>query len=317
MLSPEALTMAFVNAASDYLVILDQESRLVFANKAFRNIFLGGGEAKGADFLALVDPGTASRARETLSVLNAGPRQVEVFHTAAGKIHPVHYSFCQMELGDGQFLVAGVGRDKTPDLELLGEITQLNLELEAKQRELADAYARLEQLAVTDQITGLYNRHYFFTVVHHFFEEARRYDLALSCFMLDVDFFKSINDHYGHIFGDHVLRTVAERFKANTRRSDLLARYGGEEFILVAPNTDLRTAQMLAERLRTAVEREPFTLGNATANVTISIGLSGTELIREGPFDHLLDSADQALYTAKRSGRNRCVVFTPAGATAS
>jgi len=321
LLSPETLTVAFVNAASDYLVVLDHNFQLVFANKAFRKIFLDGDETRseirGVDFLALVEPATASRAKETLEALDSGPRQVEVFHSAEGKIHPVHYSFGLMDLENGLRFIAGVGRDKTPDLELLGEITQLNLELEAKQRELADAYVRLEQLAVTDQITGLYNRHYFFTVVNHFFEEARRYELALSCFMLDVDHFKSINDHYGHIFGDHVLRTISERLKANTRRSDLLARYGGEEFILVAPNTDLRTAQMLGDRLRAAVEREPFTLGNSTANVTISIGLSGTELIREGPFEHLLDSADQALYVAKRSGRNRCVLFTPAGATAS
>ncbi len=153
--------------------------------------------------------------------------------------------------------------------------------------------------------------------MQHFFEEARRYGQALICFMLDVDHFKSINDTYGHMFGDHVLKTIAERLKEATRRSDLLARYGGEEFILVAPNTDLGTAQMLAERLRTSIEREPFTQGNTATKVTISIGLAGTEVIREGPFEHLLDSADQALYTAKRTGRNRWVVFSPAGAATS
>lgn len=308
--------MAFMNAAADYLIILDRQNRLVFSNKAFRNMFMEGAEASGMDFFSLIDPTSATRGHEALAAMGSGSRQVELFHfTADGKIRPVHYLLCPMNL-EGLDLVAGIGRDKTPDLELLGEITQLNLELEKKQRELTDAYARLEQLAITDQITGLYNRHYFFTVVQHFFEEARRYGLALSCFMLDVDFFKSVNDHYGHMFGDHVLRVVAERLKANTRRSDLLARYGGEEFIMVAPNTDLRTAQVLGERLRSAVEREPFTLGNATANITISVGLSGTEIIQKGPFEYLLDSADQALYTAKKTGRNRCVLFTPSEASA-
>jgi diguanylate cyclase (GGDEF)-like protein len=219
---------------------------------------------------------------------------------------------------EGMQLVAGVGRDKTPDLELLGEITKLNIELEKKQRELEDAYARLEQLAVTDQVTGLYNRHHFFTVVQHFLEESRRYGLPLTCLMLDLDYFKSVNDHYGHIFGDYVLKMVAERFRNNTRKSDLLARYGGEEFVLVAPSTDIRTAGVLGERIRAAVEREPFTLGNVTANVTISAGISGTELITTGPFDHLLDSSDQALYIAKHEGRNRVVIYSPeSGVTAT
>ena len=315
MLEPEALTVAFVNSATDYLLTLDLEGRLVFANRAFRNTFLGGAEPKGVDFISLVGPQSAPRLREVLRTLDSGGHQLEVVHqTPDGRIHPVHYSLCHMDVEDVR-LVGAVGRNKTADLELLGEITQLNLELQTKQQELGEAYGRLEQLAVTDQITGLYNRHYFFTVVQHFFEEARRYGQALSCFMLDVDHFKSINDTYGHMFGDHVLKTVAERLKANTRRSDLLARYGGEEFILVGPNTDLQTAQMLAERLRAAIEGEPFAQGNTKTKVTISIGLSGTELIREGPFEHLLDSADQALYSAKRTGRNRWVVFSPAGAT--
>ncbi len=311
MLAPETITLAFMNAASDYLVVLDATYRLVFANKAFCHSFLGDAEAQGKDFLALVDPTSAERGLDALGRLEGGSRQVELFHYAdETKLQPVHYMFCVMQI-DGLRLIAGVGRDKTPDLELLGEITQLNLELEKKQRELGDAYARLQQLAITDQITGLYNRHYFFTVVQHFFEEARRYGLALSCFMLDVDHFKSINDQYGHGFGDHVLKVVADRLKANTRRSDLLARYGGEEFVMVAPNTDILTARMLAERLRAAVEREPFTLGNAKANVTISIGVSGTELVKKGLFDDLLESADQSLYQAKKTGRNRVILYTP------
>jgi diguanylate cyclase (GGDEF)-like protein len=315
VLSPEALTMAFVNAASDYLVVLDRANRLVFANKAFRSTFLADKEPDGVDFFSLVDSSSGPRGLQILAELDSGTRQIELYHyTADGKLHPVHYLFCQMDIDDVG-LVAGIGRDKTPDLELLGEITQLNIELERKQRELEDAYARLEQLAVTDQVTGLYNRHYFFTVVQHFLEESRRYGLPLSCLMMDLDYFKSVNDHFGHIFGDYVLKGMAERFKANTRKSDLLARYGGEEFVLVTPNTDLRTAQVLAERIRAAVEREPFTLGNVTANLTLSVGASGTELVTKGPFEHLLDTADRALYTAKREGRNRVALFNPEAAT--
>ena len=163
-MEPESLTVAFINAATDYLVTLDLQGRVVFANRAFRNTFLGETEPKGVDFISLVDAESASRFRDALSAMDSGARQIEVVHkTRDGRIHPVHYSLCRMDLEDLR-LVGAVGRNKTADLELLGEITQLNLELENKQSELAEAYARLEQLAVTDQITGLYNRHYFFTV---------------------------------------------------------------------------------------------------------------------------------------------------------
>lgn len=317
MLSPEQLTMAFMNAADDYLVVLDRQNHIVFANKAFQNAFLKGGDPAAVEFFSLVDPASTGPGMEMISQLGAGSRQVELYHyTAEGRVHPVHYLFCRMELDGAQF-VAGIGRDKTPDLELLGEITKLNIELENKQRQLEDAYARLEQLAVTDQVTGLYNRHHFFTVVGHFLEESRRYGIPLSCMMFDLDYFKSVNDHFGHIFGDYVLKATADRFRANTRKSDVLARYGGEEFVLVAPSTDIRTARVVADRIRMAVEREPYTLGTVTANVTISIGISGSELVKKGPFEHMLDSADRALYIAKGAGRNRAIVFTPESGAAT
>jgi diguanylate cyclase (GGDEF)-like protein len=311
VLSPEALTVALVNAASDYLVVLDRQHRVVFANKAFANAFLGGREASGADFLSLVDAASTVRALDTLGSLDTGPRQVELYHAGPdNKVHPVHYSMGLMELSEVQ-LIAAVGRDKTPDLELLGTVTRLNMELENKQKELSEAYARMEQLAIIDQVTELYNRHYFFTVVQHFFEEARRYSQPLSCLMMDLDNFKAINDAHGHMFGDHVLRAVANRLKANSRKADLLARYGGEEFVLMTPNTNLKTARGLAERIRGAIERERFSVGEINARLTISIGLSGTEVVSQGPLEALIDSADQALYSAKRAGRNRCATYLP------
>src|SRR5258708_37776705 len=123
--------------------------------------------------------------------------------------------------------------------------------------------------------------------------------------MLDADHFKALNDTHGHMFGDQVLRSIGDRLRQNTRRSDVLARYGGEEFVMIAPNTDLDTAKMLADRLRSCIEKDPFTLGKLSANVTISLGVAGTETGQEGPFDDLLVAADQALYFAKQSGRNK------------
>lgn len=310
-MSLEALTLEFMNAAADYLVVLDSDRRVVFANRAFRAKFLGGEEGTGRDFLTLLEAASVDRARETLAVVvESGGRQIELYHAVAdGKLCPVHYSMGTMKI-EGTTFTAAVGRNKTPDLELLGEITQLNIELEDKQKELSEAYARLEQMAVVDQLTGLYNRHYFFTVVGHFYEDARRSGRPLSCMMIDVDHFKSINDQYGHMSGDQVLKAVAGRLKANSRKSDLLARFGGEEFILVTPNTDIKTARFLAERTRSAIYREVINLGTQTITVSVSVGVSGTEVMA-GTLEELIESADQALYSAKRDGRNRWVCYEP------
>ncbi len=310
MVKPERLMLSLANSTSDFLVVLDAEGTLRYANPAFERTVLDGKSAEGRALVSLVDASSAERARQaltaTLAIKNGGSHQVELFHTSAGGTsRPVFYTFSRMDDG-----IAAVGRDKTADLELLGEIVQLNMQLEEKQAELADVNARLEVLAITDNITGLYNRHHFFDVVQHIFEEARRYELPLCCFMMDADDFKKLNDAHGHMFGDHVLRGIGDLLRRNTRRSDVLARYGGEEFVMVAPNTDLATATLLAERLRICVEQEEFTLGPATARVTLSLGVSSTEVVTGGPFDDLLAMADRALYLAKGAGRNRCRVLT-------
>jgi diguanylate cyclase (GGDEF)-like protein len=220
----------------------------------------------------------------------------------------VHYCFFPLPPGaNGQPRFAGIGRERAADLGTLLEVIQLNLELEHKRKELSDANARLELLAMTDQTTELYNRHYFFQVAQHFWEEARRYRLPLTVMMMDLDDFKAINDTHGHLFGDFVLEETADRLKSKTRKSDILARYGGEEIVLLASNTDIATGLVLAERLRMGVASAPFILGASSAMVTISVGISGTELDDFSSFDALLNSSDQALYSAKRGGKN-CVV---------
>ncbi|GEM_PF-6673011 len=307
----ESLVVALANSTSEFLLVLSESGCVRYANPASARALLNGQEAAGQDLFAMVDESSAERGREalaeTLSATNGTSHQVELFHRDAGRLRPILYTFSRLEDG-----IAAVGHDKTADLEFLGEIVQLNLQLEEKQTELADANTRLEQLAITDHITGLYNRHHFFTVVHHIFAEARRYNLPLCCFMLDADHFKSLNDTHGHPFGDHVLRGIADRLRRATRRSDVLARYGGEEFILAAPSTDLKTATMLAERLRMCIQQEIFSLGAVVARVTVSVGFASTETFAAEAFDDLLRAADKALYAAKQAGRNRSKAYVPA-----
>jgi two-component system cell cycle response regulator len=164
------------------------------------------------------------------------------------------------------------------------------------------------EMAVTDGLTGLHNRRYMESHLVTLAEQASLRGKPLALMMLDIDFFKSINDSYGHDAGDDVLREFAVRIRKSIRGIDLACRYGGEEFVIVMPETDLHVASIVAERLRRSIAGEPFAVhkGARQIDVTISIGLSILE--RKGePVADVLKRADIALYRAKHDGRNRVV----------
>jgi two-component system cell cycle response regulator len=164
------------------------------------------------------------------------------------------------------------------------------------------------EMAVTDGLTGLHNRRYMESHLVTLAEQAAMRGKPLALMMLDIDFFKSINDNYGHDAGDDVLREFAVRVRKSIRGIDLACRYGGEEFVIVMPETDLKVAGIVAERLRRSIAGEPFAVHNGAKRieVTISIGLSILE--RKGePVADVLKRADVALYRAKHDGRNRVV----------
>ena len=164
------------------------------------------------------------------------------------------------------------------------------------------------EMAITDALTGLHNRRYMESHLGTLAEQAATRGKPLALMMLDIDFFKSINDNYGHDAGDDVLREFAVRVRKSIRGIDLACRYGGEEFVIVMPETDLHVAGMVAERLRRSIAGEPFAVNKGTnrIEVTISIGLSTLELKGE-PVADVLKRADTALYRAKHDGRNRVV----------
>jgi two-component system cell cycle response regulator len=162
------------------------------------------------------------------------------------------------------------------------------------------------ELAVTDPLTSLFNRRYMESHVGTLVERSAARGKALSVLILDIDYFKSINDTFGHDAGDDVLREFADRLKASIRGIDLACRYGGEEFVVVMPDTDLGVAALVAERIRRRIAGEPFPIdrGSRSIEVTISVGIAA----RLGPQDNasqMLKRADEALYRAKRDGRNR------------
>ena len=163
-------------------------------------------------------------------------------------------------------------------------------------------------MAITDALTGLHNRHYMESHLAALAQQAASRGKPLALMMLDIDFFKAINDNYGHDAGDDVLREFAVRIRKSIRGIDLACRYGGEEFVIVMPETDLHVAGMVAERMRRAIAGETFAVnkGAKRIEVTISIGLSTLERKGESVAD-LLKRADTALYRAKHDGRNRVV----------
>jgi two-component system cell cycle response regulator len=164
------------------------------------------------------------------------------------------------------------------------------------------------EAAITDGLTGLYNRRYMESHLSALVDQAAGRNKALAVLVLDIDYFKSINDTYGHDAGDDVLREFALRVRKSIRGIDLACRYGGEEFVVVMPETDMAVAATVAERLRRRIASEAFAVeeGARAIDVTISVGIAALE----GTGDtaaRLMKRADQALYRAKRDGRNRVV----------
>jgi len=173
---------------------------------------------------------------------------------------------------------------------------------------LRDNVQQSIEMAITDGLTGLYNRRYMESHLGSLVEQAASRGKPLTALVLDIDYFKSVNDTHGHDAGDDVLREFATRIKKSIRGIDLACRLGGEEFVIIMPEADMAVATIVAERLRRRVASEPFAIahGSKTIEVTISIGLATLDTADDNAAT-ILKRADQALYRAKRDGRNRVV----------
>ena len=169
-------------------------------------------------------------------------------------------------------------------------------------------YTEKEFMSVLDGLTGLYNRRQFEISLEQEYNRTRRHPSDFSLAILDIDFFKKVNDNYGHQYGDYVLKTVADIMKQSFRKTDLLYRYGGEELIMIMPETNIEGAQIPVQRLRRMVEEYDFDYNGVKAKVTVSIGLTMNYQSLNSSAE-IVKSADQALYKAKEDGRNRVVLY--------
>ena len=191
-------------------------------------------------------------------------------------------------------------------------IMKLNKTLENKvnqrTKELREANKKLLEISTTDYLTNLSNRRYFFEMGNKTFHLAKREKSKFSIICIDIDFFKHINDTYGHNIGDEVLKYIANKMSKSIRKSDIVARTGGEEFTILLNNTDENSAFILAEKLRTSVENSVYKTDDLMIQVTISLGIS--ELRQEDEdLDSIISRADRALYIAKKDNRNRTVIY--------
>jgi diguanylate cyclase (GGDEF)-like protein len=172
----------------------------------------------------------------------------------------------------------------------------------------ARLFLQVQHLAITDPLTNLHNRRYFFEAARIEMDRAQRYERPLSIIMLDIDHFKLVNDTYGHLAGDRVLTTVAARCLEKLRSIDLSARYGGEEFVFLLPETDIERAHQVAGRLRAVLMDEPIDASEHQIAISVSLGLAE---MGNNCFDlqGLIHRADQALYVTKDTGRGRITAW--------
>lgn len=172
-------------------------------------------------------------------------------------------------------------------------------------QDLQSSVVQLAQQVRMDPLTGLFNKQHLLSSLETEMERSCRNNHATSLIMLDVDKFKSVNDTYGHLMGDKVLAHVARIIKNAIRKIDIACRYGGEEFAIILPSTPLFVAAKVAERIRTFIEQIPFETNSQKLTVTASLGLSCYQPQDACNLEQLLEQADQLLYQAKASGRNK------------
>ncbi len=311
--------------AFDGFIVIRPDGVMEEFNRAAEVIFgISAADAKGRDVNILMPPADRKgHAGYVAGYLRTGQRKVigkgrEMLGMRSnGEIFPIELAITEMEF-QGELRFVGTVRDITRRKQAEDALHQTNLELEQRVQQrtaqLADVNTtlsaeieerkriavRLKALATTDGLTGILNRREFDRLLHAEFDRAQRYGSPLALIMLDIDYFKTVNDRYGHSAGDAVLIDLTRLVASLIRAHDLFGRWGGEEFILLAPGCTVEGALQLAEKLRQAIAQHSFTVPMA---ITCSFGV--TDCSDHANAASMLEEADQLLYAAKDGSRNR------------
>jgi len=200
---------------------------------------------------------------------------------------------------------------KRENESLRAELERTLVALREKNVALETSLRKVEEVAATDPLTGLYNRRHFSKVLSQLFAEAGRFDTDMSCVMIDLDGYKQLNDSCGHQVGDRLLLVAARSITANMRAMDVAARYGGDEFVVLAPRAGSEEAAQIAERIRQEYWKTSAMILRRNEGLTMSFGVASLQIDRCDTGEQLVAAADAALYQAKETGRNRIVISTP------
>ena len=185
----------------------------------------------------------------------------------------------------------------------------LELKIQERTKKIEHSKELLQSVAYRDSLTGIFNRHYLLEKSDSFFQESDLLNHPLSILLIDIDFFKKVNDVYGHLTGDRILKYVVKNIQQALRTDDLFARYGGEEFILLLPKTNIEESSIVAEKLRRIIEQNPYSSDRLDAIISITISIGASQYQKEDTLEKLIGKADSALYQAKERGRNQVQVI--------
>jgi len=208
-----------------------------------------------------------------------------------------------------------VAKMKRENEQLRAKLEGALLQVSEKNAQLEQSLIRIEEVAATDPLTGLYNRRHFGKVLDQLFSESQRYDTDLACMMIDLDGYKQLNDGFGHQVGDQLLVIAGKVIAANMRKMDVAARYGGDEFVLLLPRAASEEAARVARRIGEEFRQGSAILLRRNEGVGMSVGVASVHVDRPAGVDALIAAADAALYRAKEAGRNRVVLSKSTAAT--
>jgi two-component system cell cycle response regulator len=209
------------------------------------------------------------------------------------------------EIGADDFLFKPLNwLELSARVKVMLRLKKMQDELNEVNERLRHFNEQLEELSTTDALMGIFNRLFFQKRISYEFQRTQRYNKPLSLLIMDLDHFKQINDQHGHLFGDLILKQLATMLRQSVRQVDLLARYGGEEIVVICPETDTNGAMILAERIRSDVEKHDFGDEKQKTKITVSLGFVEVPNAKIHDVSEMLRAADDALYRAKAAGRN-------------
>jgi len=305
------ITIDILNNSSLFAVyIVDLETfEVIFANQAMEPI-MADKNAKNCweSIYAQTAPCQWCKVHELSAKKSSESIVYEHFNEVANKWYQIQEKILVTEKSER--ILVSFALDISMQKEAQSQLINAHVQLSHQTKALKAAKEELKNQAHHDYLTGLYNRRYFQQISQDLINLAKRETSKLSIIMLDIDKFKMVNDTYGHSAGDQVLKHFAKTLTEYTRNSDIVARLGGEEFAVLL-HSDEKGAEVIAEKMRKAIESQPVTIDTENyISLTVSLGVSSVDVENDVNIDTALNKSDTALYKAKNSGRNKVIIHS-------